>query len=273
MTALRDPAPAVPADARGAYEAMAPVYDTFTAHHRYEDWTRMIERIAAPFGLAGPGRLLDVGCGTGKSFLPWVARGWSVVGCDSSPAMLRRAAAKAPPEVRLVEADARRLGVLGRFDLVLALDDVVNYVPSPSLVAVFAGAARNLAPGGLLVFDLNTLLTYRTFFAATDVLDDGRTFMVWRGEGTRDVRPGASVDAVLDAFVAGDGGAWERRRSVHRQHHHPIPAVAAALGDAGLELCAARGQDEHCTVDPAVDERRHTKAIVVARRRRGEGAP
>jgi 2-polyprenyl-3-methyl-5-hydroxy-6-metoxy-1,4-benzoquinol methylase len=71
------------ASARDAYDVAADVYDDFTAHHDYEGWTALIERLARAHGLAG-GRLLDVGCGTGNSFLPFLERGYQVTACDIS---------------------------------------------------------------------------------------------------------------------------------------------------------------------------------------------
>jgi SAM-dependent methyltransferase len=249
--------------AHEAYEATAPVYDAFTSHHRHELWTDMLERLLRPHGLADRGRLLDVGCGTGKSFLPWEARGWSVVACDTSPAMLARAAAKAGPRTETLVADARDLPRLGAFDLVAMTDDVVNYLAPDDHAAAFAAVGRNLAPAGLFVFDLNTLLSYRTFFAETDVRDEDDHFAVWRGRAAPDFPPGGVADAVLDAFVAGDDGRWERRRALHRQHHHPIDEVAARLRAAGLRVCAVHGADDDC-VTGALDELRHGKAVVVA---------
>jgi ubiquinone/menaquinone biosynthesis C-methylase UbiE len=56
--------------------------------------------IARSHGLSGR-RLLDVGCGKGKSFLPMLARGWKVTACDISPSMLEIARAKAGDAVDL----------------------------------------------------------------------------------------------------------------------------------------------------------------------------
>jgi SAM-dependent methyltransferase len=247
------------------YEATAPVYDVVTAHHRHDLWTDMVERLLGPHGLPARGTLLDVGCGTGKSFLPWEARGWSVVACDASPGMLERAAAKAGPATRTLLADARDLPTLGRFDLVAMVDDVVNYVTADEHPAVFAGVRRNLAPGGLFVLDTPTLLTYRTFFAATEVHDvDGR-FVVWRGETPADFAPGGTAEAMLDTFVRDPDGRWDRRRVRHRQHHHSIEPLEARLREAGLRVCAVHGVDDECRTAP-LDELRHSKAVVVATR-------
>ena len=246
-------------------EATAPAYDLFTDHHDYETWTAAIEALARQHGLARRGRLLDVGCGTGKSFLPWLARGWSVTGCDFSAAMLEQAAAKAP-SARLIEADARSLGDIGRFDLVLLLDDVVNLVPTTDLVTVFGEARRNLAPDGLVVFDLNTLRTFRTFFTAVEVRERDGCVVSWTGKGCSDLGPGAVAEAVMETFVRDDvDGTWQRSRGTHREYHHPLPVAEQALTRAGLELAAVRGHDEQCRFDPEPDELAHSKLLVVAR--------
>src|SRR5215204_6865970 len=73
--------------AAAAYDALAPFYDRFTAHHDYELWTSGLLRLARAHGFSGR-RVLDAGCGTGKSFLPLLHRGFELAACDQSPAML-----------------------------------------------------------------------------------------------------------------------------------------------------------------------------------------
>jgi SAM-dependent methyltransferase len=238
-------------DARAAYDAAAEIYDEFTAHHDYDGWTALIERLAREHGLAGR-RLLDAGCGTGKSFLPLLARGYDVVAFDLSPAMAAVARAKSGGRARVIEADVRDLPRLGAFDLVLALDDVVNYVARADLAAALAGLRRNLARGGVLVFDANTELTYRTFFAET-VTQRG---MQWRGHVDADAfAPGGTARATLTA-----PGVVSR----HTQHHHPPAAVRAALASAGLRAVHTAGMGLDGALAP-LDETVHTKALYVSR--------
>src|SRR4051794_28255187 len=113
--------------AERTYEAMAPVYDHFTAHHDYEAWLGDLLVVLERNGLQGR-RLLDVGCGTGKSFLPMLPRGWEVTGCDVSASMVELAREKAGDSVRLAVADMRELPKFGEFDLIWALDDAINYL-------------------------------------------------------------------------------------------------------------------------------------------------
>jgi SAM-dependent methyltransferase len=255
--------------AQETYDAMAPFYDVFTAHHDYELWTAVIRRLAGEHGLSGT-RLLDVGCGTGKSLLPFRAAGWQVTGCDVSPPMLALAAAKAP-DVELHLADARALPRYGDFDLVLLLDDVVNYLTEPDhLVRALATAGANLAPDGVMVFDLNLLRTYRTFFAEAVIVEDGDAFLAWRGLAASDAEPGVLAEAVFDAFTRGADGCWLRHdASVHRQRHHPEERVREALALAGLECAGVYGHGLDGIPSRGAHELRDTKALYIARR----GAP
>ena len=54
------------------YAGLAPFYDELTREHDYDGWTRHLEATALRFGVSGR-RLLDAACGTGKSFLPFLA--------------------------------------------------------------------------------------------------------------------------------------------------------------------------------------------------------
>lgn len=98
----------VAGDAKATYEAMAPVYDIFTADYDDELWIGGLVSALEGNGLSGE-RLLDVACGTGKSFLPMLDRGWSVTACDISPAMVERSRAKVGGAVSLSVADMRSL--------------------------------------------------------------------------------------------------------------------------------------------------------------------
>src|SRR5690349_20407066 len=128
-----------------AYDGLAPHYDAFTAGYEYDRWLDALEAMARAAGLDGR-RLLDIGCGTGKSFLPMVERGYEVVACDLSPSMVARAREKvAPGRAEVVVADMRKLPQLGTFDLVTCLDDAVNYLTSSDqLRAALEGFRRNL---------------------------------------------------------------------------------------------------------------------------------
>lgn len=250
--------------AERTYEAYAPVYDVFTAHYDYETWLADLRTALAPHGLRGR-RLLDVGCGTGKSFMPMLERDWEVTGCDISPSMLARARAKAGPGVELHVADMRELPVFGDFDLVWSLDDALNYLlSSEELVQTLAGMRANLAPGGLLLFDVNTLRAYRTFFAETQVIERDGHRLVWRGQASADTPPRSLCEARLEIDPEGDG-VDDAGSCTHHQRHFPEADVLAAIDSAGLECLDVYGHGYDGVFKQPLDETTHTKAIYIAR--------
>ncbi len=251
--------------AEHAYEAIAPVYDDFTAHHNYELWLGNLLPELHRHGLRGH-RLLDVGCGTGKSFLPMLKRGWDVTACDLSPSMLELARAKARGAVKLSVADMRELPVFGEFDLVWALDDAVNYLLSAEEMRnALSGMRANLAPGGLLMFDLNTLRAYRTFFAEVQRVERGGRQLVWRGQASTDTPPGSISEARFEV-EAPAGTEADVETHVHRQRHFAEAEVLELLEATGFECLDVFGHGFDAILEQPVAELIHTKVVYMARR-------
>jgi SAM-dependent methyltransferase len=251
--------------ARETYDAFAPHYDLFTAHHDYEAWTATLEQLAQRHGLRGR-RLLDVACGTGKSFLPMLARGYEVTACDISPAMVARAAHKASGRAQVGVCDMRELPTLGRFDLVWCLDDAVNYLlDGAELVRWLRGLRRNLAPGGLILFDANALSVYRTVFASISVVIGEDVVLVWDGDAGSELATGEVATARVEALEREQDGTWRRSVCEHRQRHHPRESVELALYDAGLDLVGVRGMCLDGSLTDSFDELENSKAVYLAR--------
>lgn len=247
------------APARQTYEVFAAAYDDFNHNYMYERWTGRLLALAEDAGLEGD-RLLDVGCGTGLSFIPMLARGWRVTACDISPKMLEIARTKANVgAATLLTADMSELPAIGEFDLAWAVNDAMNYLLSLSeLESTLRGLATNLAPGGFVLFDLNTLTTFRmSFCTETAIEHNGRRFF-WRGQmSAAKVEPSSINEARFE--VEGEAGSDH----VHIQRHFTEREVAAALAAAGLKLVRVVGELDG-NLDDGLDEEVHTKAVYLA---------
>jgi SAM-dependent methyltransferase len=239
---------------------MAPIYDEFNAGNDYELW--LGEVLLPELGKHGlkTGRALDVGCGTGRAFGPLRRRGWVVDGCDVSPEMIARARDKYRGEVEgLCLADARELPrfVGAPYDLIISLNDVVNYlVEDGDLERCFSGVVANLAPGGLVCFDANTLGLFRSAFAG-EGMDRGD--WTWRGTSDRVTEGG-----IFEAVVSGPGVD----DNLHRQRHWTEDEIRDALDVAGLTCLARLGHFEDVaggvTLNDPADDERDLKAIHIA---------
>src|SRR5215208_5956880 len=238
------------ADALG-YDAFAPFYDAFTAGSDYEAWSEHVLALARRHGLRGS-RVLDVACGTGKSFIPLLRRGFKATGAQ------------------LVEADMRELPPLGDFDLITCFDDSLNHLLSESdLARAVASMGGLLGQRGLLLFDLNTLLAYRTTFAIDTVsVSEGMTF-VWRGDSSPDAAPGSAATAQIEVFAPSAEGLYTRVVTRHAQRHFPPHRVTAVLARVGLDCLGVHGVLDDGAHTAEVDETRHLKVMYAAQPAKG----
>jgi SAM-dependent methyltransferase len=128
---------------------------------RYDAWSRSVtEDIAFYVDLAveSGGPVLEIGVGSGRVAIPVALAGVPVVGVDRSPVLLELARAKAAPhavDLRLVEADMRRLPELGKFPLVIVpFRAFLHLRDDGERLAVLRSLRARLQPGGALAFDV-----------------------------------------------------------------------------------------------------------------------
>lgn len=250
--------------ARETYDAFAPIYNEFNHLNDYEMW---LGEVLLPelekHGLRR-GRALDVGCGTGRAFGPLLRRGWEVRACDLSPGMLERAREEGGDEVQLEVVDMRELPVYGEFELVLSMNDAVNYLlGDDDLERALARMRANLAADGLLLFDVNSKGTYDSGFwsgSSHTVEHEGRSW-TWSGIGELEGDPG-----VYETRIEGDEIAGS---IVHRERFRSEPEIRAAMAAAGLDCIAALGMqeiDEKVVLSDPPDESRDYKVVYIGAR-------
>jgi 2-polyprenyl-3-methyl-5-hydroxy-6-metoxy-1,4-benzoquinol methylase len=113
-------------------------------------WSRrygLAKRCRVVTGRLSPGRLLDVGCGTGNFLHEMRRHGWDVAGVEPSERAAEYARQRFGLDVRTGVLDDLDLPA-GSFDAV-SLWQVIEHVPDPR--RTLAQVRRLLRPGGLLV--------------------------------------------------------------------------------------------------------------------------
>jgi SAM-dependent methyltransferase len=108
-------------------------------------------------GLAGGGRALELGIGTGRIALPLARRGVPVHGIDLSRAMVARLCAKpGGDQVGVTISDFATTRVDGTFSVAyLVFNTIMNLTTQAAQVDCFRNAAAHLAPGGCFVIEVS----------------------------------------------------------------------------------------------------------------------
>ena len=117
----------------------------------------VIERtVGVLAGLAGAGRALELGIGTGRIALPLARRGVPVHGIDMSRAMVARLRAKPGGDtIGVTFGDFATTRAEGTFSVAyLVFNTIMNLTTQAAQVACFANAAAQLEPGGCFVIEV-----------------------------------------------------------------------------------------------------------------------
>lgn len=253
--------------ANALYEEYAPFYDG-SGQLRFAMLTEQYLREVLDRHRIVGRRALDMACGTGTLALLLADMGWDVVGLDASGAMLDQARAKAanfdtPGRVRFVLGDMRQIvrqdegpktkdesvGAVDAgpspssvirpqsFDLVTCFYDSLNYmVTEQDLAACFYTAAHALAPGGLLVADMNTRHFLEHDWGTCEAIEQPDFVQI--SQSHFDPATACST-MVVTGFAGDDERGYQRFDEIHVERAYAPELVGALIQSAGLRVEAA----------------------------------
>ena len=227
----------------GSYTVLPEFYDFLGRRPDYDAYAEAILRAYESAGAKESGLILDLCCGTGALTAALMARGADVIGVDLSPEMLALArencAAKGFYPL-LLQQDMRALDLYGTVDVCVCATNSLNYLLSNGdLDRVFALVHNFLTPGGLLIFDIDTLCKFEKLYADNVYVFEGHGgFCVWQNEYKKSKK---ECSFFLTIFKEEPGGLYSRREEEQRQRYFPPRTVAQALKKAGFELLSVCG--------------------------------
>jgi len=272
------------------YQALSAIYDLAGWGYFAERMAGRMRHLADVHGLEQIEHVVDVACGTGIAVAAFAEAGYQVTGVDRSPYMLDQArqrvaqadaTSSSAQSVTLIEADMRDFSLPedGRpaADLVTCMYDSLNYLlEEADLAAAFRCVADVLRPGGLYIFDVNTLYGLAEEWNSHDFIqyDSEDLFIAGR---TRWDHERAINTLTFHGFIRLGEGVWERFLETHVQRGYPIDVLRGLLEEAGLAPLAVYDAGRRSGPDAGKDEQlvgsavQTGRVLIVAQKRGTDG--
>ncbi len=250
-----------------AYTDFASVYDTFMDNVPYSEWAERIVGLLEKYGVKGqavqPARrekpeesecmhqealaaernvIVDLGCGTGTLTELLADAGYDMIGIDNSQEMLRIALEKkerSGKEILYLLQDMREFELYGVAGAIVSVCDSLNYLlEEEELEATFRLVNNYLYPGGVFIFDFNTVYKYETVIGDATIAEnrDDCSF-IWENYYDAD---GQRNEYDITVFVREtEDGRFRRFTETHFQRGYTLGQMRGLVEKAGMEFVAA----------------------------------
>lgn len=224
-----------------AYEALAFSYDALTQDIPYEQMLTYMEALLQRHGRQ-PETVLDLACGTGSMSVLMAKKGYRVLGADLSEDMLSMAFEKAAEleENRpyFICQPMQELQLPYAVDLIVCCLDSLNYVTDPDICRkALERCFDALAPGGVLIFDINSAEKLKGLDGQVFLDEDEDTYCVWRAEFDREEN---ICYYGMDIFQREDD-VWLRSFEEHMEYAYSVEELEGYLRRAGFDTVEVYG--------------------------------
>ncbi len=273
-----------------AYSALAYVYDELMDNIPYTEWCEVLDAMIRKYGVSEPVRnedgdalseakgdlteeeilksemnlVVDLGCGTGTLTNLMYKKGYDMIGIDYSSGMLEVAQKKKDDkgyEILYINQDMRDLDLYSTVGTVYSVCDSVNYIlKDDELIHTFELIFSFLYPGGLFMFDFNTIYKYDQVIGNTTIAENRENCaFIWENFYD-DLLNVNEYD--LSIFIEQDEpGIFKRFIETHYQRGYTLGQMLTFLNKVGLELLLAKDSDTR--EDPTGESER---IFIVARK-------
>ncbi|MCI6093425.1 class I SAM-dependent methyltransferase [bacterium] len=223
-----------------AYTSFARVYDTFMDNIPYEEWAVYLTGLLNEYGV-NYGLVLDLGCGTGNMTELLAKEGYDMIGVDNAEEMLEIAMEKREKsghDILYLLQDMREFELYGTVRAVVSVCDSVNYIDEEEdLTEVFRLVNNYLDPGGVFIFDFNTLYKYREILGDRTIAENREDCsFIWDNYYYEEERIN---EYELSIFIREKENLFRRYEETHFQRGYTLDEMIRMIKDSGLEFVTA----------------------------------
>lgn len=282
------------------YDALAYVYDEFMDNIPYTEWCEVIDKLIREYGVskpvihdstrgmlseldyADPGEfeekemteeeileseknlVVDLGCGTGTLTNLMYKKGYDMIGVDSSESMLDVAQKKRDDkgyDILYLNQDMRDFDMYSTVGTVYSVCDSINYIlREKEVIRTFELVEKFLYPGGLFMFDFNTVYKYENVLGSSTIAENREDCaFIWENYYDEELRIN---EYDLSIFIEQDEpGVFRRFVETHYQRGYTLEDMQDFLKEAGLKVILVKDSD---TREEPTDESQ--RIFIVARK-------
>lgn len=250
-----------------SYTSFARVYDIFMDNVPYQEWADFLDAILQKYGCFGKNltvnptqdsemeqalmsernSVLDLGCGTGTLTELLADKGYDMIGIDNAEEMLEIAMEKrmqSGKDILYLLQDMREFELYGTVGAVISVCDSLNYIlDEEDMQQVFRLVNNYLYPGGIFVFDFNTVYKYETIIGDTTIAENREDCsFIWDNYYHDEERIN---EYDLTIFVEEEEDLFRRFSETHYQKGYTLLEMKQFVQNAGLEFVTAMDADTH----------------------------
>lgn len=254
-----------------AYTDFAKVYDTFMDETPYDVWGDFVDELIKQYGISKAidkkiendedesdeeqaleqekNLVVELGCGTGSFTLEMAKRGYDIMGIDLSSEMLdiaRRKSIDAGFDVMFLEQDMRELDLYCTAGTIVSVCDSINYLTEDSdVIDCFKLVNNFLFPGGIFIFDFNTLYKYKEVIGDTTIAENREDCsFIWENYYDEESHIN-EYDLTIFARCDSNDEIFRRSIETHYQRGYTLEEMKHFIEVSGLAFVTAIDADTH----------------------------
>ena len=191
--------------------------------------------------------VLDLGCGTGTITELLYEKGYDMIGVDSSEEMLQIALDKkfeTRSDILYLCQDMRELDLYSTVGTVVSVCDSLNYLlMDEDVLQTFHLVNNYLFPGGIFIFDFNTIYKYEEVIGDTTIAENREDCsFIWENFYSCEDHIN---EYDLTVFERQEDDLYRRFTETHYQRGYTLEEMKTFLEKAGLIFVTALDEKTH----------------------------
>ena len=202
---------------------------------------KIFESLLYEYGVR-EGLVLELGCGTGNMTEILAQSGYDMIGVDNAEEMLEIAIEKRMKsglDILYLQQDMREFELYGTVKAIVSVCDSVNYIlEEEELEEVFRLVNNYLDPGGVFIFDFNTVYKYREILGDQTIAENREECsFIWDNYYYEEERIN---EYELSLFIReGDSELYRKYQETHFQKAYDLETMKRLITQSGLEYITA----------------------------------